>query len=54
LSAINIAGGSIRNVAVSSAFLATADGVPIDRRHLRVALKREMRKLGRLADGMLS
>jgi len=54
LSAINIAGGSIRNVAVSGAFLATAEGVPIDRRHLRVALKREMRKLGRLADGMLS
>lgn len=54
LATINLSGGNVRNVAVASAFLAASEGVPIDRNHLRVALKREMRKLGRLADGLLT
>jgi len=54
LAAINFSGGNVRNVAVAAAFLAAADDKPIDRSHLRVALRREMRKLGRLADGILS
>jgi SpoVK/Ycf46/Vps4 family AAA+-type ATPase len=54
LASINISGGSIRNVSVAAAFLATTDGVPIDRGHLRTAIKREMRKLGRVADGLLT
>jgi SpoVK/Ycf46/Vps4 family AAA+-type ATPase len=53
LAAINMAGGSIRNVAVAAAFLASSDGSPIRRDHIRVALRREMRKLGRLAEGLL-
>lgn len=53
LAAINMAGGSIRNVAVAAAFLAAADGSPIGRDHIRVAMRREMRKLGRLAEGLL-
>jgi hypothetical protein len=48
-----MAGGSIRNVAVAAAFLASSDGSPIRRDHIRVALRREMRKLGRLAEGLL-
>ena len=54
LAAINFSGGNVRNVSVAAAFLAAADDKPIDRSHLRVALRREMRKLGRLADGILS
>jgi SpoVK/Ycf46/Vps4 family AAA+-type ATPase len=54
LAAINMAGGGIRNVAVAAAFLASVDGTPIGRDHIRVALRREMRKLGRLAEGLLS
>ena len=53
LAAINLAGGSIRNVSVAAAFLAAADGEPIRRDHIRLALRREMRKLGRLAEGLL-
>ncbi len=53
LAAINMSGGSIRNVAVAAAFLAAADRAPIRRDHIRVALRREMRKLGRLAEGLL-
>lgn len=53
LSAINVAGGNIRNVSVAAAFLAAADEQPINRHHLRLALRREMRKLGRLAEGLL-
>lgn len=53
LAAINLAGGSIRNVAVAAAFLAGADERPIGRHHLRLAFGREMRKLGRLAEGLL-
>lgn len=53
LAAINLAGGSIRNVSVAAAFLAAADGAPIGRDHIRLALRREMRKLGRLAEGLL-
>ncbi|MDA0371144.1 MAG: ATP-binding protein [Actinomycetota bacterium] len=53
LSAINVAGGNIRNVSVAAAFLAAADEQPIGRHHLRLALRREMRKLGRLAEGLL-
>jgi len=53
LSGINLAGGSIRNIAVAAAFLAERDGVSVSRAHLRTGLEREMRKLGRLAHAML-
>lgn len=54
LAAVNLSGGGIRNVAVASAFLAASEGTLITRSHLRTAMKREMRKLGRLADGLLT
>jgi len=53
LSAITLAGGSIRNVAVAAAFMAVERGLPISRDMLRTALEREYRKLGRLAHGLL-
>ena len=53
LAAINMAGGSIRNVSVAAAFVASADQSLIGRDHIRLALRREMRKLGRLAEGLL-
>ncbi|HEX4569812.1 MAG TPA: ATP-binding protein, partial [Dongiaceae bacterium] len=43
-----IAGGSIRNVALAGAFLAAEDGTPIGMAHLARAMAREMQKLGRM------
>ncbi|MEY3680194.1 MAG: ATP-binding protein [Ilumatobacteraceae bacterium] len=53
LAAINVSGGNIRNASVAAAFLASTRNEPITRDHLRVALRRELRKLGRLAEGLL-
>lgn len=54
LATIALSGGNIRNIAVSAAFLAARADAQIDRSHLRLALQREMRKLGRLADNHLA
>jgi hypothetical protein len=44
------AGGSIRNVALSAAFLAAEQQQPVTMRHLIQATKRELRKMGRLVN----
>lgn len=43
-----LAGGSIRNIIVSSAFLAAADGQKVTMKHLMHSIRREMQKMGRL------
>ncbi|MGI9824270.1 AAA family ATPase [Agromyces sp. Marseille-Q5079] len=43
-----LAGGAIRSAAVTSAYLAAADGGSVNMRHLVLAVEREYRKLGRL------
>lgn len=48
LATLEIAGGSIRNIAVNGAFLAKADGEPIRMDHLREAMRREYAKLEKL------
>ena len=53
LGAITMSGGNIRNIAVSAAFLAAAENSLINRDHLRISLRREMRKLGRLTQDLL-
>jgi ATP-dependent 26S proteasome regulatory subunit len=45
-----LAGGSIRNVAVAAAFIAAEQGRAVSMRHLMLATKRELQKLGRLVD----
>jgi hypothetical protein len=44
------AGGSIRNVALSAAFLAAEQQQPVSMRHLMQATKRELQKMGRLVN----
>jgi SpoVK/Ycf46/Vps4 family AAA+-type ATPase len=46
-----VVGGVIRNAATASAFLAAAEDVPIARRHLVQALRREYEKAGRAFPG---
>lgn len=46
-----LAGGSIRNAAIASAYLAAADGRVITGAHIRSAVRREHQKMGRLLDG---
>jgi hypothetical protein len=48
LSRLEIAGGNIRNIALSSAFLAAADGGVIDERHVIHAVRREYAKMQKL------
>jgi len=43
-----VAGGTIRNIVLSAAFLAAADGGVIDRRHTLHGTRREFEKIGRL------
>jgi AAA+ superfamily predicted ATPase len=45
-----LSGGSIRNAALTAAFLAAEAGTPVDMPAIAVALKRELQKLGRLID----
>ncbi len=45
-----LSGGSIRNIALSAAFLAAEQGTPVAMRHLMRATKREQQKMGRLVD----
>jgi ATP-dependent 26S proteasome regulatory subunit len=47
-----IAGGSIRNIALAAAFLAADDGQVVDMDHLMRATRREYQKMGKVvADG---
>ena len=50
-SEFRLAGGSIRNAAIASAYLAAADGKIITAAHIRNAVRREHQKMGRLLDG---
>ncbi len=43
-----LAGGSIRNIIVSAAYLAAADGDKVEMRHLMHGARREFQKMGRL------
>jgi ATPase family associated with various cellular activities (AAA) len=43
-----LSGGSIRNVALAAAFLAAEQNEPVAMRHLVLATKRELQKMGRL------
>jgi len=45
-----IAGGNIKNVALSAAFFAAADGGVINMEHFIRALRREYQKLGRVCE----
>ena len=45
---IEVAGGSIRNIALAGAFLAAADGGEVQMRHLLCATQREYRKMGKV------
>ncbi|HEY0078528.1 MAG TPA: ATP-binding protein [Pyrinomonadaceae bacterium] len=45
-----IAGGNIKNVALSAAFFAAADGGVINMEHVVLALRREYQKLGRVCE----
>ena len=47
-----LTGGQIRNVAVSAAILAAATASLIDLDDIQLALKRELRQQGRLADSL--
>jgi hypothetical protein len=49
LAALDLAGGNIRNVVLSAAYAAIAEGVPVGMRHLGSAALREYTKLGRRA-----
>jgi SpoVK/Ycf46/Vps4 family AAA+-type ATPase len=44
---LNVSGGSIRNIAIQSAFLAAEDGVPVSMSHVLRAARSEYEKLGR-------
>ena len=43
-----MAGGNIRNIALSSAFLAAADGGIVGMRHVVAAVRREYQKIGKV------
>ncbi|NIM14549.1 MAG: AAA family ATPase [Candidatus Aminicenantes bacterium] len=45
-----IAGGSIKNIALSTAFLAASDGKEVRMEHIILATKREYQKMGNLCD----
>ncbi len=45
-----ISGGEIRNCVLAAAFLAAEDDAPVGRRHLKRALRRELKKSGRFVD----
>jgi AAA+ superfamily predicted ATPase len=44
----NLAGGNIRNAALTSAYIAAADGKVITMKHIQHAVRREHQKMGRL------
>ena len=45
-----IAGGAIKNIALTAAFLAASESRPISMRHLMIGTRRESAKMGRLVD----
>jgi ATP-dependent 26S proteasome regulatory subunit len=45
-----LSGGSIRNVALSAAFLAAEERQPVSMRHLIRAVRRELQNMGRLVN----
>lgn len=45
-----LAGGNIRNIIVSAAYLAAADGKQVGKKHLFHGTRRELQKMGRLVD----
>jgi SpoVK/Ycf46/Vps4 family AAA+-type ATPase len=45
-----LSGGNIRNVIVSAAFLAASENMPVSNHHLIHAIRRELRKMGRLVN----
>jgi len=45
---LKLAGGNIRNIAQAAAFLAASDGGRLNMDHVRHAVRREFRKMGRL------
>jgi DNA polymerase III delta prime subunit len=47
-SKLRLAGGNIRNVALTAAFLAAEESSEIEMRHIILAVKREVQKMGRL------
>lgn len=47
-SKLQIAGGSIKNIVLASAFLAAANQTPVGMRHIVTAAKQELRKSGKL------
>ena len=47
-SKLRLAGGNIRNIALTAAFLAAEESSDIEMRHIILAVKREMQKMGRL------
>jgi SpoVK/Ycf46/Vps4 family AAA+-type ATPase len=49
-----LAGGNIRNILVSAAYLAAADGGSMTMEHLLHGTRRELQKMGRLLDGDLA
>ena len=51
--AFELAGGDIRNATLAAAFLAAAEGTTIHHVHLQRAVKRELRKAGRIVDERL-
>ena len=48
---VEVAGGNIRNIALSSAFLAAADGGTVSMRHVVAAVRREYQKIGKVLTG---
>ena len=48
---VDLSGGHLRNIAVSAAYLAAADGGVITMEHLERATRREYQQLGKLAAG---
>jgi hypothetical protein len=48
---LEVAGGSIRNIALSAAYLAAAQGEPIHMTHLQHAAEGEYKKIGKLPAG---
>ncbi len=48
--AYEISGGEIRNAMLSAAFIAASEGTPIALRHVKLGLRRELLKTGRVLD----
>jgi SpoVK/Ycf46/Vps4 family AAA+-type ATPase len=47
-----LSGGSIRNILISTAYLAAADGGQVTMEHLLHGTRREMQKMGKIVEGL--